>query len=75
MGSLLILAHRAGSCASQEMESTFLPRAGTIGCLTTLGPTSGLPLHFSSEDIFTRVGNALGTFLDYEKSYITSGNK
>jgi len=35
----------------------------------------GLPLHFWLEDIFARIGNALGTFLDYEKSYQTFGNK
>lgn len=33
-----------------------------------------LPLHFWFEDIFSHIGNTLRTFLDYEKSYIVSGN-
>lgn len=33
-----------------------------------------LLLHFWSEDVFKRIGNALGTFLDYDKSYIIVGN-
>lgn len=28
----------------------------------------GLPLHFWSEDVFKHIGNALGTYLDYDKS-------
>lgn len=36
---------------------------------------SGLPLHFWFEDFFNQIGNAVGTFLDYDKSYVTSGNK
>lgn len=32
------------------------------------------PLHFWSDDIFKRIGNALGTYLDHDKSYISSRN-
>lgn len=35
----------------------------------------GLALHFWFEDIFIRIGNALSSYLDYEKSYISSGNR
>lgn len=35
----------------------------------------GFPLHFWFEDIFTCIGNALGTFVYYYKPYISSRNK
>jgi len=34
----------------------------------------GLPLHLWFDDIFKHIGNELGTYLDHEKSYITSRN-
>lgn len=34
----------------------------------------GLPLYFWSKYIFIHIGNALDTYLDYDKSYIRSGN-
>lgn len=34
----------------------------------------GLPLHLWLEDVFKRNGNALGTYLDYGKSYIVTSN-
>lgn len=33
----------------------------------------GLPLQYWSEDIFRRIGNSLGTFMEYDKSYQTTG--
>lgn len=32
----------------------------------------GLPLQLWSEDIFRHIGNALGTYLENEKSYLTT---
>jgi len=34
-----------------------------------------LPLQYWSEDIFIYIGNSLGTYLDYDKSYIKYGNR
>lgn len=34
----------------------------------------GLPLHLWSEDIFTHIGKAFGTYLNYNKSYVVLGN-
>ena len=33
----------------------------------------GLPLQYWSKDIFRRIGNSLGTFMEYDKSYQTTG--
>ena len=33
----------------------------------------GLPLQYWSEDIFRRIGNSLGTYMESDKSYITTG--
>jgi len=33
----------------------------------------GIPLQYWSEDIFRRIGNAIGTFMDYDKSYQQTG--
>jgi len=33
----------------------------------------GLPFHFWTEDIFKRIGNALGNYLTYDASFLTSG--
>jgi len=33
----------------------------------------GLPLQYWSEDIFRRIGNAIGSFMDYDKSYQHTG--
>lgn len=33
----------------------------------------GLPLHFWLEDIFRHIGNALGTYLEHDKSYMSTG--
>jgi len=33
----------------------------------------GLPLQFWSEDIFRRIGNAIGVYMDYDKSYLHTG--
>lgn len=30
----------------------------------------GLPLQYWSEAVFVRIGNALGTYLDYDKTYV-----
>lgn len=35
----------------------------------------GLPLQYWLEDVFVRIGNMLGTYLDYDKSYIQSKNR
>lgn len=35
----------------------------------------GLPLQYWSGDVFVRIGNMLGTYLDYDKSYIQSKNR
>lgn len=34
-----------------------------------------LPLQYWSEDVFVHIGNALGTYLDYDRSYIQSKNR
>lgn len=75
MGSLSVLAHWTSSSAAQEMESTIQPWEGTIGCWIVLGQTTSLPLHFLSKDNFTQNENPLGTFLDYDNSYVTSSKK
>lgn len=35
----------------------------------------GLPIPFWDEEVFIRVGNALGTYLDYDRTYVESGNR
>lgn len=35
----------------------------------------GLPIPFWAEEVFIRVGNALGTYLDYDRTYVESGNR
>lgn len=51
----------------------FDPKTEQIG----IGPVwirlPGLPLQCWSEDIFKRIGNALGTFMGYDKSYHQTG--
>lgn len=32
-----------------------------------------LPLHFWSEDIFRRIGNSIGTYMESNKSYLSTG--
>lgn len=32
----------------------------------------GLPLQFWSEDVFRRIGNTVGTYLDHDKSYLST---
>lgn len=35
----------------------------------------GLPLQFWAEEVFIRIGNALGTYLDHDRTYIESWNR
>ncbi len=53
----------------------FDPEREKIGTRSLWARLCGLPLHFWSEDIFIRIGNALGTYLDYDKIYIHLRNR
>jgi len=35
----------------------------------------GLPLQFWSEEVFIRIGNALGTYLDHDRTFVESKNR
>lgn len=58
--------------------------SSTVHCLIQNGNKIGagplwvkfpsLPLYFWSEDIFICIGHALGTYPDYDKTYIHSAN-
>lgn len=51
----------------------FDPETEQIG----IGPVwirlPGLPLHYWSEDVFQRIGNAIGTYMDHDRSYLQTG--
>lgn len=51
----------------------FDPETKQIG----IGPVwirlPGLPLQYWSEDIFRQIGNAIGTYMEYKKSYLHTG--
>lgn len=53
----------------------FEPKREQLGAGPIWVKLSGLPLHFWSKDVFMRIGNALGIYLDFDKSYESTGNK
>lgn len=52
----------------------FDPEREKLGAVPLWVIILGLPLHFWSEDIFRRIGNALSTYLEHDNSYLSSGN-
>lgn len=53
----------------------FDPEREQIGVGPLWGRLPRLPLQYWSEVVFVCIGNVLGTYLDYDKSYIKSWNK
>lgn len=51
----------------------FDPETEQIGIGPIWVRLPGLPLQYWSEDIFRRIGNAMGTYLDYDKSFLQTG--
>ena len=46
-----------------------------IGAVPIWVRLPGLPLQYWSEVVFLRIGNALGTYLDYDKTYVQTKNR
>lgn len=53
----------------------FNPKCEQLGAGPIWVRLPGLPLHFWFEDVLMCTGNALGNFLDFDKSYESSDNK
>lgn len=66
-----------------EMASVFLkrwtplfdPKREQIGARPIWVRLPRLPLQFWSEEVFVKIGNTLGTFLDFDKSYVQTKNR
>ena len=53
----------------------FDPEREQLGARPIWVRLPGLPLPFWAEEVFIRIGNSLGTYLDYDRTYIESGNR
>lgn len=51
----------------------FDPETEQIGIGPIWTRLPGLPLHFWLEDVFIRIGDAIGTYMDHDKSYQQTG--
>lgn len=51
----------------------FDPETEQIGIGPVWIQLPGLPLHFWSEDVFRRIGDAISTYMDHDKSYLQTG--